>query len=97
MPEAEKEYDAAMKSYNRKGKAKGDPEPSPRMVEGEDENFLRFATALKMIVGRSIRRDRLPRIKLLLEKYLLVFAEVGDYYAPMIVDLMPVRFMGEGR
>lgn len=58
------------------GKAKGDAKPTPRMVEGEDENFLRFATALKIIVGRSIRRDRLPRVKSLLQDYLLTYAEV---------------------
>jgi hypothetical protein len=50
------------------------------MVEGEDENFLRFATALKMIVGRSIQLDKLPRIKSLLQDYLLTYAEVCGYH-----------------
>ncbi|KAJ7258646.1 hypothetical protein C8J57DRAFT_1073653 [Mycena rebaudengoi] len=46
------------------------------MVEGEDENFLRFATALKMIVGRSIRLEKLPKIKSLLQTYLVTFAAI---------------------
>ncbi|KAJ6534408.1 hypothetical protein B0H19DRAFT_876222, partial [Mycena capillaripes] len=50
--------------------------PSPQMVEEEDENFLRFATALKMLIGRSIRRDQLPRIKSLLQEYLLTFEKI---------------------
>jgi len=76
LPEAEQEHEAAHEQYAETGKAQGDPEPSPRMVEGEDENFLRFATALKMIVGRSIHLDQLPRIKSLLEEYLLTFSEI---------------------
>jgi hypothetical protein len=76
LKEAETDYANAMKNYKRKGKSEGNTEPSPRMVEGEDENFLRFATALKIIVGRSIRLDKLPRIKSLLQDYLLTFSEV---------------------
>lgn len=46
------------------------------MVEGEDYNFLRFATALKIIVGRTFRIDRLDYVKTLLRDYLLNFLEV---------------------
>jgi hypothetical protein len=46
------------------------------MVEGEDTNFLRFATALKIIVGRSFRHDKLDYTKKLLEDYLLNFRAV---------------------
>ncbi|KAJ7017492.1 hypothetical protein C8F04DRAFT_1215036 [Mycena alexandri] len=76
LGEAEREHATAMARWQRHGKAHGEPEPSPRMVKGEDTNFLRFATTLKMIVGRSIRRDSLPRIKKLLEDYLLDFREI---------------------
>ncbi|KAJ7812476.1 hypothetical protein B0H13DRAFT_2470899 [Mycena leptocephala] len=74
--EADEGYNDRMESYQRGGRAKGDPKPSPRMVEEEDENFLRFATALKMLIGRSIRRDQLPRIKSLLQEYLLTFERI---------------------
>lgn len=74
--EADEEYNDRMESYQRGGRAKGDPKPSPRMVKEEDKNFLRFATALKMLIGRSIRRDQLPRIKSLLQEYLLTFERV---------------------
>jgi hypothetical protein len=49
------------------------------MVEGEDENFLRFATALKILVGRSVRLEQLERVKTLLKEYLLTFAEVTTH------------------
>ncbi|KAJ6540384.1 hypothetical protein B0H19DRAFT_1077796 [Mycena capillaripes] len=76
LEEANNEYKAAMRKYKREGKSKGDAEPSPRMVEGEDEKFLRFAMAPKMIVGRSIQLDKLPRIKSLLQDYLLTYMEI---------------------
>jgi hypothetical protein len=78
LPEATAKYDDEMKKYNSlKGKAKRDAsEPTPRMIAGEDEIFLQFATALKLIVGRSIRMDQLDRIKSLLQGYLLNYKEV---------------------
>ncbi|KAJ7460352.1 hypothetical protein B0H11DRAFT_2242123 [Mycena galericulata] len=76
LHESDKDYAAAMSRWKRTGKAKGEDEPSPRMVEGEDTNFLRFATASKIIVGRSIRMDRLHRVKTLLQDYLLGFLEI---------------------
>ncbi|KAJ7611135.1 hypothetical protein DFH06DRAFT_1373949 [Mycena polygramma] len=45
------------------------------MQEGEDRNFLRFATALKILVGSSIRPKGLDRAKVLLRDYLLYGAK----------------------
>ncbi|KAF7368204.1 hypothetical protein MVEN_00140000 [Mycena venus] len=70
------DYERQMQLYQQEGRAKGDPEPSPWMVNEEDKNFLRFATALKIIVGRSIRRAQLPRIKSLLQEYSLTFKRI---------------------
>jgi hypothetical protein len=50
--------------------------PSPRMRDHEEINFLRFATALKMMVGSSIRMDKVDRARSLLEEYLVGFSEV---------------------
>ncbi|KAJ7885697.1 hypothetical protein B0H14DRAFT_3734758 [Mycena olivaceomarginata] len=55
------------------------------MQEGEDENFLRFATALKILVGSSITREGLNRAKQLLEEYLLGFSQVR--YSQIITGL----------
>ncbi|KAJ7482502.1 hypothetical protein FB451DRAFT_1364546 [Mycena latifolia] len=64
-----------MARYNKKKKTDHTPERSPRMISAEDD-FLRFATALKIFVGRWIRLDRLPRIKSLLQEYLLAYREI---------------------
>lgn len=53
--------------------------PAQRMQKGEDENFLCFAAALKIMVGSAIRINRLDRAKELLEKYLLGFSQVSLY------------------
>lgn len=82
-----------MKKYQREGKSKGDAKPYPRMVEGEDENFLRFATALKMIVSRSIRLEKLPRIKLLLQEYLLTYTVVRGNHNHVTISIYVRRFM----
>ncbi|KAJ7027049.1 hypothetical protein C8F04DRAFT_965686 [Mycena alexandri] len=51
LPEATDDYEKARRRYeHRKNPTDADPEPSPRMVEEEDENFLRFAAALKLIL-----------------------------------------------
>ncbi|KAJ7626767.1 hypothetical protein B0H17DRAFT_1218508 [Mycena rosella] len=46
------------------------------MQQGEDVNFLRFATALKILVGSSISDNGLERAKVLLQEYLLTFSKV---------------------
>ncbi|KAJ7673008.1 hypothetical protein DFH06DRAFT_1174028, partial [Mycena polygramma] len=51
-------------------------EPVRRMHEGEDRNFLRFATALKILVGSSVRLEGLERAKTLLRDYLLNFSKL---------------------
>ncbi|KAJ7779373.1 hypothetical protein DFH07DRAFT_865373 [Mycena maculata] len=50
LAESDTDYEAAKRRWTRTGKAKGEDKPSPRMVAGEDTNFLRFATALKIII-----------------------------------------------
>ncbi|KAJ7312545.1 hypothetical protein DFH08DRAFT_918005 [Mycena albidolilacea] len=50
LHESDTDHKEAMKRWRSKGKSQGNPEPSPRMVEGEDTNFLRFAMALKIII-----------------------------------------------
>ncbi|KAJ7939839.1 hypothetical protein B0H13DRAFT_1586865, partial [Mycena leptocephala] len=67
-------YEELLETYKEKKRAwarsrkKGDPpiapkEPVPRIQPGEDINFLRFATALKILVGSSIRLEGLDRAK----------------------------------
>jgi hypothetical protein len=46
------------------------------MHKDEPRNFLRFSTALKILVGSSITRDGLEEAKGLLRDYLLKFSEV---------------------
>ncbi len=64
------------------GKAKASdsepaPEPAPpRMLEGDSDNFLKLAAALKIILAHSIRDDDIPRAKELLFGYLRTFLEV---------------------
>ncbi|CAK5266228.1 unnamed protein product, partial [Mycena citricolor] len=75
------EYDSELRTWQRKRIAtRGDPpqppsEPVYRMKIGEEENFLRFATALKIIIGSAIYREMIPRASSLLEDYLLGFLE----------------------
>jgi hypothetical protein len=48
----------AWESGNRKSEAPAEPKkPILRMQAGEDVNFLRFATLLKILVGSSITED----------------------------------------
>ncbi|KAJ7770774.1 hypothetical protein B0H16DRAFT_1660942 [Mycena metata] len=77
LPLAVQDHTAALSRYPkrkrewaekmRKNPKQANPPPEPkqpvqRMQDGEDINFLRFATALKIMVGSSIRLDRLPRL-----------------------------------
>ncbi|KAF8144902.1 hypothetical protein K438DRAFT_1631086, partial [Mycena galopus ATCC 62051] len=54
--EGEKE---AWRKSRRRNKSEEPTPPSPRMVRGEETNFLLFAQALKILVGSSIRIDQL--------------------------------------
>ncbi|KAJ7112016.1 hypothetical protein C8R43DRAFT_1040902 [Mycena crocata] len=46
------------------------------MQEGEDTNFLRFATALKILIGSSIAFQGLEKARTLLRDYLLNFSRL---------------------
>ena len=74
-------YRAALRvweSGNRKSKAPAEPKkPVLRMQAGEDVNFLRFATLLKILVGSSITEDGLDKAEKLLQEYLLGFLTVS--------------------
>ncbi|TDL17694.1 hypothetical protein BD410DRAFT_807179 [Rickenella mellea] len=67
---------------NGKGKAtKKDEEPAPkptppRMLREDSDNFLKLATALKIIMARSINVDDLPRARELLGSYLKGYLEM---------------------
>ena len=52
------------------------PPPILRMHEGEAENLLDLANALKIILARSVLRDDLPRAEYFLDKYLQKYLEV---------------------
>lgn len=88
-------YEELVETYKEKKKAwarsrkKGDPpiapkEPVPRIQPGEDINFLRFATALKILVGSSIRLEGLDQAKQLLQEYLLNFAQVCPSFEQIV-------------
>lgn len=90
LPEAVKDYMTSAKSYPKRlkeweAKIRKDPDsnakqpvkPRQRIQAEEDVNFLRFATALKILVGSSIRIDRIDRAKQLLEGYLLGYSKVS--------------------
>ncbi|KII90042.1 hypothetical protein PLICRDRAFT_29188 [Plicaturopsis crispa FD-325 SS-3] len=56
---------------DKKGPA---PEPTgPRMHANGADNFLKLAAAMKILLGRSIRLEDLPRARFLLESYLLEY------------------------
>lgn len=102
LPLADRDYEKASKAYEKKKAAwkkemqrrsddeDAPPEPQPparRMQQGEDTNFLCFATALKIMVGSAIRvNGGLPRARNLLEQYLLGFLKVYLHvHAPIAV------------
>jgi hypothetical protein len=75
------DYKKKMKAWER-GHKKSDPPtsppaaPVPRMRAGEDLNFLRFATALKIFVSSSISTEGINRAAKLFQEYLLGYLEV---------------------
>ena len=66
----------------RKRKRTRDPKPTPpdvpesRMKEGEVENFLRLAAALRLFLGASVTTTGIARAKKLFTDYLLELEEV---------------------
>lgn len=93
-PESMKEYKKKLKlwekanqSRNKKSRRPREPKaPVRRMQPDEPRNFLRFATALKILVGSSITLQGLERAKALLRNYLLGFLEVG-FSASLMLSL----------
>lgn len=78
-------YKNAMKNWRKNPDATEKPTaPSPRMVRGEELNFLLFAQALKILVGSAIRIDKVPVAADLLTKYLLEFAQVCCKYLSLL-------------
>ncbi|KAF8170479.1 hypothetical protein K438DRAFT_211361 [Mycena galopus ATCC 62051] len=86
IKDAEKSHEVAVQKYEvekeawrksrRHNKGEEPTPPSPRMVRGEETNFLLFWQALKIVVGSSIRIDQVPKARKLLEKYLLEFSSL---------------------
>ncbi|KAH9928238.1 hypothetical protein B0H21DRAFT_712161 [Amylocystis lapponica] len=69
-----------------KGKRRADdtqepatPKPQPRMHAQDADNFLSLASALKILMARSIAKADLPRARQLLQDYLLGFMKIDDY------------------
>lgn len=52
------------------------PEPQPRMLEEDADNFLKLAAALKILLAHTIRDTDIPRAKELLYGYLRGFLKV---------------------
>ena len=75
-PKAYKEYLKELDQWQKKDEATRGAEPHPRMLDKDVDNFLKLATALKIILGRSVRPQDIPRAKELLLSYLKGFFEV---------------------
>ena len=69
-PKAYKEYLKELDQWQKKDEATRGAEPRPRMLDKDVDNFLKLATALKIILGRSVRPQDIPRAKELLLSYL---------------------------
>ncbi|KAH9935850.1 hypothetical protein B0H21DRAFT_711539 [Amylocystis lapponica] len=63
------------------------PKPKPRMHAQDADNFLSLASALKIILARSIDRADLPRARQLLQDYLLGFIKLRTTACLRILDV----------
>ncbi|KAF8214773.1 hypothetical protein K438DRAFT_2138267 [Mycena galopus ATCC 62051] len=90
--EVEKE---AWRKSRRRNKSEEPTPPSPRMVRGEETNFLLFAQALKILVGSSIRIDQVPNARKLLQRYLLEFSSVDNMRARSDLPTLERDFLQE--
>jgi hypothetical protein len=82
---ASTKYKAAKKNWQNNPHAAEKPTAlSPRMIRGEELNFLLFAQALKILVGSAIRIDKVLVAADLLTKYLLEFAQVCWRYLSIL-------------
>lgn len=94
QPLVQAEYDKKMQRYEQNeterlnriaiGQATEDDKkpfkkPTLRMHADDPENFLKLASCLKIILGRSIRKSDLPRARRLLHEYLTGFLKVSTY------------------
>ncbi len=81
MEDARKAEENTPGNTKKKIKAKPPPilpdVPRARLQEGEVENFLRLATALKIFLGASITDEGIDRAELLFREYLCNLEEVS--------------------
>src|SRR5271170_6904438 len=56
------------------------PKPKPQMLEGDADNFLKLAAALKIITAQTIRDVDIPRAKSLLYGYLVGFQKCAHFH-----------------
>ena len=75
-PKAYEEYLKELDQWQQKDEATRGAEPRPRMLENDADNFLKLATALKIVLARSIKHQDIPRAKELLLSYLGEFLNV---------------------
>jgi hypothetical protein len=61
----------------RKTDATAAEKPNRRMLPGDEKNFLKLATALKIVMARSVKDSDIPRARELLYDYLTGFLLVG--------------------
>jgi hypothetical protein len=85
------DYKKKKNTWERGGK-KGNPPKAPkkpfrRMHKDEPRIFLRFAAALKILVGSSITREGLEKAKGLLQNYLLEFSRVSTFLQLRLIFL----------
>ena len=76
-PKSTAEHSKELAQWERKDPASRGQRPKPRMQEKDADNFLKFATALKIILARTVRPGDIPRAKQLLFSYLKDFFEVS--------------------
>ncbi|KAH9914437.1 hypothetical protein B0H21DRAFT_703670, partial [Amylocystis lapponica] len=62
------------------------PKPKPRMHAQDADNFLLLASALKIILARSIDKADLPRARQLLQDYLLGFLKPNFHFVTHIFE-----------
>ena len=78
-PKAYTEYLKEVDQWEHKDEATRGAKPSPRMLETDVDNFLKLATAMKIVLARSVRVQDIPRAKELLFQYLKGFHEVRRF------------------
>lgn len=69
-------HSQSKKATGKKEKPTPPKKPIPRMQENEPYNFLWFATALKIILGSSVKEEAILRATNLLYQYLCGFRVV---------------------